>query len=619
MSYTVFARKYRPQTFDDVVGQDHITQTLKNAILQNRLAHAYLFVGPRGTGKTSSARILAKALNCLKSDSPTVEPCGECDSCKEITAGNSLDVLEFDAASNTQVEKVRDIIIDNVKFMPARGRFKVYLVDEVHMLSTGSFNALLKTLEEPPSHVKFLFATTDVQKLPATILSRCQRFDLKRIGAPVIAGHLLKIAANEGIELSADAALAIAVGADGGMRDAESMLDQLVAFCGGAIGEEQVLSVFGFSSRQKISDLCAALMAQDAPQVLTLIHEQADAGRDLTQLLSDVISHLRNLLLAQADPDGLVPELGAELVAALQSQCANIERERLLELIDLFASAEQRMKWAANKQMHLEVAMLRAIHAVSQVTLSEVIDTLTAIREGREPAAKKPAPHAPVALPKPKPPVIPSETQLAKSPEPATRPPAKPAAKPLEKIQPPLDELFSGAQKQERKTEGNQTVPRPQSKSENTTVQNSPVEELAAPRVAEPAANSGARDPSRIWPELVTLVRQRRPLISMWLESGALLSVGAGKAVLGFSKDQNLALDFIQQSNNKIFLEEVLTEIVGAPTALLCEKHDSVELVPVEKPAAPQAEKARDPMEEFKDDPLIRKALELFKARLESN
>jgi DNA polymerase-3 subunit gamma/tau len=360
-------------------------------------------------------------------------------------------------------------------------------------------------------------------------------------------------------------------------------------------------------------------MAQDAPQVLTLIHEQADAGRDLTQLLSDVISHLRNLLLAQADPDGLVPELGAELVAALQSQCANIERERLLELIDLFASAEQRMKWAANKQMHLEVAMLRAIHAVSQVTLSEVIDTLTAIREGREPAAKKPAPHAPVALPKPKPPVIPSETQLAKSPEPATRPPAKPAAKPLEKIQTPPDELFSGVQKQERKTEGNQTVPRPHSKSENTTVQNSPVEELAAPRVAEPAANSGARDPSRIWPELVTLVRQRRPLISMWIESGALLSVGAGKAVLGFSKDQNLALDFIQQSNNKIFLEEVLTEIVGAPTALLCEKHDSVELVPVEKPAVPQAEKARDPMEEFKDDPLIRKALELFKARLESN
>jgi DNA polymerase-3 subunit gamma/tau len=435
----------------------------------------------------------------------------------------------------------------------------------------------------------------------------------------VIAGHLLKIAANEGIDLSADAALAIAVGADGGMRDAESMLDQLVAFCGGAIGEDQVLSVFGFSSRQKISDLCSALMAQDAPQVLTLIHEQAEAGRDLTQLLSDVISHLRNLLLAQADPDGLVPELGSDLVEALQSQCANIERERLLELIDLFASAEQRMKWAANKQMHLEVAMLRAIHAVSQVTLSEVIDTLTAIREGREPAAKKPVSRAPAPLPKPKAPVIPTETQLAKPPQPAQLSPAEPSAKASEKTQPLPDELFSGAQKRANKAAANQPVTPPQAKSENTPPHNSPLEEVAAPRVAEPALSSRARDPRHIWPELVTRVRELRPLISMWLESSALISIGGGKAVLGFSKDQNLAFDFIQQSNNKIFLEEILTEIVGEPTVLLCEKHDSVELVPVQKPAAPLAEKARDPMEEFKDDPLIRKALELFKARLESN
>ena len=618
VSYTVFARKYRPQTFDDVVGQDHITQTLKNAILQNRLAHAYLFVGPRGTGKTSSARILAKALNCLRSDSPTVDPCGECDSCKEITAGNSLDVLEFDAASNTQVEKVRDIIIDNVKFMPARGRFKVYLVDEVHMLSTGSFNALLKTLEEPPSHVKFLFATTDVQKLPATILSRCQRFDLKRIGAPVIAGHLLKIAANEGIDLSSDAALAIAVGADGGMRDAESMLDQLVAFCGGAIGEEQVLSVFGFSSRQKISDLCAALIAQDAPHVLTLVHEQAEAGRDLTQLLSDVISHLRNLLLAQADPGGLAHELGAEFVEALQTQCANIDRERLLELIDLFASAEQRMKWAANKQMHLEVAMLRAIHSVGQVTLSEVIDTLSAIREGREPAARKQQTHAQLVLPKPKAPSIASGTPLARSSQPAAQP-AKPKAKPSDKTAATSDESVPATPKREQQAEKTTASSPAQATAADSFAQMSHSEEPATSRVAEPSATVIEADVSVIWPALVKSVRQRRPLISMWLESGALLSAGSGKAVIGFSKDQNLAFDYIQQSNNKAFLEEVLTEIIGLPTALSCEKHDSVQLVPVPKPAPAATEQARDPMEEFKDDPLIRKALELFKARLESN
>ena len=632
VSYTVFARKYRPQTFDDVVGQDHITQTLKNAILQNRLAHAYLFVGPRGTGKTSSARILAKALNCLKSDSPTVDPCGECHSCKEITAGNSLDVLEFDAASNTQVEKVRDIIIDNVKFMPARGRFKVYLVDEVHMLSTGSFNALLKTLEEPPSHVKFLFATTDVQKLPATILSRCQRFDLKRIGAPVIAGHLLKIAANEGIELSADAALAIAVGADGGMRDAESMLDQLVAFCGGAIGEEEVLSVFGFSSRQKISDLCAALLAQDAPQALTLIHEQAEAGRDLTQLLSDVISHLRNLLLAQADPGGLVAELGADLVEALRLQCANIDRERLLELIDIFASAEQRMKWAANKQMHLEVAMLRAIHAVSQVTLSEVIDTLAAIREGRESAPKKINAAAPVVMPKAKPPTIESGTQLARASRAVVQPAQKSAEPPaaLPKETPAEKHEESPSLEHPPKVEQRVTQAA-EAKAANAAENVSPVtehkthevhetpQEIEASRVAEPAATLPEKDVSVVWPELVKLVRQRRPLISMWLESGALLSAASGKAVLGFSKDQNLAFDYIQQSNNKTFLEEVLAEILGAAISLSCEKHDAVELVPVPKALPPAAEPVRDPMEEFKDDPLIRKALELFKARIEAN
>ncbi|RFC41773.1 MAG: DNA polymerase-3 subunit gamma/tau, partial [Verrucomicrobia bacterium] len=433
MSYTVFARKYRPQTFDDVVGQEHITRTLKNAILQNRLAHAYLFVGPRGTGKTSSARILAKALNCLSSSGPTLTPCDQCDSCREITAGNSLDVLEFDAASNTQVDKVREIIIDNVKYLPARGRFKVYLVDEVHMLSSGSFNALLKTLEEPPPHVKFLFATTDVQKLPATILSRCQRFDLKRIGAPVIAGHLMHIASLEGVSLTEEAALAVAVGADGGMRDAESMLDQLVAFCGGKIEEADVLSVFGFTSRQKVSDLCSALLAQDASVALALVHEQAEAGRDLTQLLGDLIGHFRNLLLVQADPSGLEAELGRAVVESLHTQCQGVDRERLLELIDLCAAAEQKMKWASNKQMYLEVAVLRAIQAVGQVTLGEVLGALTALREGRPIAERQKPVFTPVQAPAPRPKVAAAPPKPVQA---APEPPVQAVAAPVAKVQP---------------------------------------------------------------------------------------------------------------------------------------------------------------------------------------
>jgi len=227
VSYRVFARKYRPQTFAEVVGQDHITRTLQNAVNANRLAQAYLFVGPRGIGKTSTARILAKALNCV--NGPTSQPCGECDVCKEIAEGRNLDVIEIDGASNNGVENIRDLR-DNAAYAPTRGPFKIYLIDEVHMLSTGAFNALLKTLEEPPAHVKFIFATTEAQKVPATITSRCQRFDLRRIPSDLIQKHLLYIAENEKIVLDADAADAIAHGADGGLRDAESMLDQMVAF-----------------------------------------------------------------------------------------------------------------------------------------------------------------------------------------------------------------------------------------------------------------------------------------------------------------------------------------------------------------------------------------------------
>lgn len=585
VSYTVFARKYRPQTFEDVVGQEHITRTLRNAILQNRLAHAYLFVGPRGTGKTSTARILAKALNCHSGTGPTVDPCGTCDSCREIAAGNSMDVLEFDAASNTQVDKVREIIIDNVKYMPSRGRYKVYLVDEVHMLSSGSFNALLKTLEEPPAHVKFLFATTDVQKLPATILSRCQRFDLKRIGARVIAKHLLEIAAKESVDLAPEAALAVAVGADGGMRDAESMLDQLVAFCGGRIGEEDVLSVFGFTSRQKVSELCGAVLSQDAPSAMRLVSEQAEAGRDLNQLLSDLVNYVRNLLLAQADPEGLVQELGEEQVRALEKQCEGVDRERLLELIDLFASAEQNMKRSANKQMYLEVALLRAIQAVGQVTLSEVIDALGALREGREIAAPRVARSNPVV----------STLQ-------------KKAAPRLEQSAPARSVLVAD------KTPDNPPVR--EVVREVVPVVMVPADAVPAAKLAEEVLEVSVED---LWVGLVGRVRKERPLISMWVESGVLVEVNEKVARMAYSAEQRLASEYVLQANNRTFLEGILKDLTGRALRLESGVQAGVQLRTVDRQSDSLAEAKRDPMEEFKDDPLIRKALEIFKARIEQS
>jgi DNA polymerase III subunit gamma/tau len=389
VSYEVFARKYRPQRFDDLVGQAHVSRTLKNAVAQNRLAHAYLFVGPRGVGKTSTARILAKSLNCVKG--PTVTPCGECDNCREIAAGNSLDVIEIDGASNNSVEDVRQLR-ENVRYAPAKGRYKIYLIDEVHMLSPAAFNALLKTLEEPPEHVKFIFATTEPQKVLPTILSRCQRFDLHRIPANLITKHLQFIAGKEQITLEPAAAHAVARGAEGGLRDAESMLDQLVAFCGEKISESDVLDVFGFTSEQTVIDLTGRILRGETPEAIDLLHQQSEAGKDMMRLMSDLIAYLRDLLVFKAKPDALKEDVEADVQTSLATHAELVTMDRLLELVDQFAAAEGRMKWAPNKKLHLEVAIIKAIQSLGQATLDEVIEKLGELRNGG--GARSPAPSA---------------------------------------------------------------------------------------------------------------------------------------------------------------------------------------------------------------------------------
>jgi DNA polymerase-3 subunit gamma/tau len=379
--YQVLARKWRPQQFAEVVGQEHVTATLQNAIQQKRLAHAYLFVGPRGIGKTTIARIFAKALNCAKG--PTAEPCDKCDSCREITESRGFDVHEFDAASNTQVDKIREIILDTVKFAPSRGRYKVYLIDEVHMLSASSFNALLKTLEEPPAHVIFFLATTDPQKLPATILSRCQRFDLRRIPSDKIVAHLQKIAKDEKVTIEPAALAAIARGAEGGLRDAESALDQLIAFCGNKIEEADVLGVFGLVAHKKLTALTDALIDGQTNAALHVVKDLDDAGKDLQRLLADVLDHFRNLLVLTIGGDtGQLLEVPDTELEVLQAQAKRVDSDAVLRLIDALAGAEGRMRYALSKRVLLEIAVVRAIKARQMVGLDVVLQKLNALKAG---------------------------------------------------------------------------------------------------------------------------------------------------------------------------------------------------------------------------------------------
>ena len=424
-SYQVIARKYRPQTFEDVVGQAHVVETLKNAIRSGRVAHAYLFSGPRGTGKTSSARIFAKSLNCEQG--PTMTPCNTCRMCVEITTGNSLDVMEIDGASNNGVEQVRTLR-DNVRFLPASGRYKIYIIDEVHMLSTAAFNALLKTLEEPPAHVKFMFATTESNKVPATILSRCQRFDLKRIPTREITHRLRAICDAEKIEADEGALIAVARGADGGMRDAQSALDQLIAFQGGKLTEQDVLGVFGLVSHALIHGLATAIVDNQIPGLLEHVAKFDETGKDLYRVLTDLLEHLRNVLVfAYCRNEAYLPDLSDSQIAEVKELAARAEPARLARVVDLLMEAEGGMKTGLSKRTVMEMALIRSCRAASAVSIDEVLRQLNALKQQLDP-------HAAASSLEDKKKVV--EAAPAPRPTPASAPPPALAPVPASSVPP---------------------------------------------------------------------------------------------------------------------------------------------------------------------------------------
>jgi DNA polymerase III subunit gamma/tau len=598
-SYQVIARKYRPQTFGEVVGQEHVSQTLRQAIATGRIAHAYLFCGPRGTGKTTIARIFAKCLRCEKG--PTPEPCNECSECRAIMAGNSMDMLEFDAASNTQVDKIRDIIIEQVKYAPASGTYKMYLVDEVHMLSTSSFNALLKTLEEPPAHVKFLFATTDPEKLPATILSRCQRFDLRRIPIKLMVDHLRAIAKQEKVEIEDTALNAIARGADGGMRDGESALDQLISFCGEKIVEADVLSMFGLTSQSQLLSLTGALLKGDVPTVLGEFNELAQHGKDLGKFLADLLQHLRNLLVFQISRgDTRLLEVSEGEQATLTEQSSVVTSDALTRIMEVLTQTESGLRDASSKRIYIEVALMRAIEARNAVSIDAILKRLNELR-GDAGAASTATPAAPVTATRP---------AVASS-----APSAAPA------------------------------IPRPAPKPAAET----PLAPAAPAAPVAPAAASTVQseiDLQGLWPNLIDAIGRASPFARSYFLEAHPVSFARGVFTIGFDPEFADHIGMVDNAKNHALITTKLSELgipgaqvkiikaerpdhFASPAAPVVEEPKAPAPRPTSTGSAPAKQTAAAPPKpaadvkpiqmdpsEFKNDPLIKKALEIFKGTI---
>lgn len=592
-------------------------RTLCNAIEQKRLAHAYLFVGPRGTGKTSTARIFAKALNCTGGPKVDFDPDEEV--CVEIAEGRNLDVQEIDGASNRGIDNIRDLR-DYVQFAPSRGNYRIVYIDEVHMLTKESFNALLKTLEEPPPHVMFIFATTEPHKILPTILSRCQRFDLRPIPTDIIANHLVNIAANEGVTLTQGAAYAIATVAEGGMRDAQSMLDQLVSFCGNHIDEQNVNDIFGVTGRETVCRALVYILGRQLPDLLHLVHELAEAGRDMGQLLSELMSAVRELLIAKVAPQEATASIPEQWRDTLNTLLARTPTDKIIRLMEVLSHSEEQMRHSSNKRLYLEMGLIQAVHSLAEANISDIIRALNGaplpessiavaamppmdMPQQPMPAAPMPTPM-PAPQPQPEPAPVP-EPELLPEPSPVIDNPVMPPG--LEQLDdpPPLFDVPADEQ----------------------------VIESARPVTPED------------WDAIIDFARESSPINGSMLgatmfiadEDGLLTiaihpeDVDTRDALLSENIIDSIREQALARCKREVTIKIITDAAVAPPTPveiLPPPNYEEVLPAPAPKPAPKEAPKPQAPekrpappslkptMEEFYQDPLIELALKEFHATL---
>ncbi len=581
LAYEVTARKWRPQEFDGVIGQEHVTTTLKNAIQTGQIAHAYLFAGPRGVGKTTTARILAKALNCV--DGPTVTPCNACTFCQEISEGRSVDVLEIDGASNNRVEQVRTHLLESVKYTPSQGKHKIYIIDEVHMLTKEAFNALLKTLEEPPAHVYFIFATTDPRKVIPTVLSRCQRFDFRRISGPTIVDHLAMISEQSGYDVQRDALALIARRVDGSMRDAESLLDQVVAFGGAALTAREAAEVLGIVDQDVYFELLDFVAEQDVPGGLDLVDRVFGQGHDLEEIVLGILEHLRNLLVVKAAPEAEVLIGDAALALdRFREQAGRFETEDLLRLSQLATQMEQSVKTSALPRVQLETGVVRMIRMARSVQLTDVMARLSEMArrigtgdgdeasatdasgtEASETPSSQTADPSSGSAPAPSAPSGPAPTSgsapAPSSPAPSAEEGAGPAAS-------------TGSSK--ASTESSTGAP---TSTASTGSSKASTESSAATPTKPKLDLRTARDR---WPAIVDEITRQPGFLGRQLEEVEIKSFtppdvegsgGHATITLGFGTGQVFVKERVEKRENSQLIQSVCKEVLGIPVRIECE------------------------------------------------